>query len=77
MTGTLKVRYVRPTPLHQELLFDAEITRVEGRKIFTEGRVRSEGVLTAEAQAVFISINPAKMIELARLRDAWESRQES
>jgi acyl-coenzyme A thioesterase PaaI-like protein len=76
MTGTLSVRYVRPTPLHQELLFEAEITRVEGRKIFTEGRVRSDGVLTAEAQAVFISINPAKMAELARMRDAWEARQE-
>jgi acyl-coenzyme A thioesterase PaaI-like protein len=76
MTGTLTVRYVRPTPLHRELLFEAEIARVEGRKIFTEGRVRSDGVLTAEAQAVFISIDPAKMAELARMRDAWEARQE-
>jgi acyl-coenzyme A thioesterase PaaI-like protein len=76
MTGTLTVRYVRQTPLHRELLFEAEIARVEGRKIFTEGRVRSDGVLTAEAQAVFISIDPAKMAELARMRDAWEARQE-
>ena len=28
MTGTLKVRYILPTPLHQKLLFEAEITRV-------------------------------------------------
>ncbi len=75
MTGTLKVRYILPTPLHQELLFEAEITRVEGRKIFTEGRVRANDVLTAEAQGIFISIDPLKMVELARKRDAWETTQ--
>ncbi len=75
MTGTLKVRYIRPTPLHQELLFEAEITGVEGRKIFTEGRVRADEVLTAEAQGIFISIDPAKMAELARKRDTWEASQ--
>ncbi|MBW2383817.1 MAG: PaaI family thioesterase, partial [Deltaproteobacteria bacterium] len=38
-TGTLTVRYRQPTPLHEELRFEAEILRVEGRKIFTQGRL--------------------------------------
>ena len=38
MTGTLTIRYRRPTPLHAEIRFEAELDRVEGRKIFTVGR---------------------------------------
>ncbi len=75
MTGTLTVRYILPTPLHQELFFEAEITAVEGRKIFTAGRVEADGVITAEAKAVFISIKPERMMELARKRGAWEAGQ--
>ncbi len=75
MTGTLTVRYILPTPLHQELRFEAEITRVEGRKIFTNGRVRADDTITAEAQGIFISIRPGRMQELAEKRDAWEARQ--
>ncbi|MCH8155620.1 MAG: OsmC family protein, partial [Proteobacteria bacterium] len=43
MTGTLTVRYLRPTPLHQKLIFHAELSRVEGRKIFADARVEAEG----------------------------------
>lgn len=77
MTGTLTVRYILPTPLHQELRFEAEITRVEGRKIFTEGRVRADGTVTASAQGIFISMDPEQMMELARKREAWEASQGS
>ncbi len=72
MTGTLEVRYILPTPLHQELVFDAEISGVEGRKIFTQGTVHAGDTLTAQAKAVFISIDPVKMQELARKRDEWQ-----
>ena len=75
MTGTLTVRYILPTPLHQELRFEAEITRVLGRKIFTEGRVRADGTVTASAQGIFISMDPERMMELARKREAWEASQ--
>ena len=37
MTGTLTIRYRRPTPLLTELVFEAWVDRVEGRKIFTRG----------------------------------------
>ena len=38
MTGTLRIRYRRPTPLHRELRFEGTLDRVDGRKIFTTAR---------------------------------------
>ena len=73
MTGTLTVRYRKPTPLHRELLFEAELVRVEGRKIFTAARVTADGVLTAEAEGIFVSVRPGSMEELMKQRDAWEA----
>ena len=57
MTGTLTVRYRRPTPLHTDLRFEGELLRVEGRKIFTAGRLYALGELRAEAEAIFISVD--------------------
>lgn len=70
MTGTLTIRYRRPTPLHAELRFEATLDRVEGRKIFTTGRLLHDGNVTAEAEAIFISVDFGKMAELARQRDS-------
>ena len=70
MTGTLTVRYRRPHPLHAEISFEAELVRVEGRKIFTIGRSFADGELRAEAEGLFISVDFAKIAELmARRRD--------
>jgi acyl-coenzyme A thioesterase PaaI-like protein len=77
MTGTLKVKYLKPTPLHQELLFEAEFLRIEGRKIFTEATVKAGDLVTAEAQGLFISARPGSMDELLRKREAWEEEQEA
>ena len=43
MTGTLTVRYRRPTPLHTELRFEGRYERSEGRKIFTDGQLFAGG----------------------------------
>ena len=69
MTGTLTVRYRNPTPLHTELLCVGELVGVEGRKIFTEGRLYADDVLCAEAEAIFISIDFARFAELIRQRN--------
>lgn len=73
MTGTLTIRYRKPTPLHTELLFEGELLRVEGRKIFTAGRVRAGELLTAEAEGLFISIDRGKMDDLLRQRERIEA----
>ncbi|MDQ1402966.1 MAG: hypothetical protein QOG03_1282 [Actinomycetota bacterium] len=69
MTGTLTVRYRKPTPLHTDLRFEGRLDRVEGRKIFTVGRVYNGEEMTAEAEAVFITVNFAKIAELYAQRD--------
>lgn len=61
MTGTLKVRYRKPTPLHTELRLEATVQRVEGRKIFTEARLYAGATLTADAEGVFISLTAAAL----------------
>jgi acyl-coenzyme A thioesterase PaaI-like protein len=77
MTGTLTVRYRRPTPLHKELIIEADLVRIQGRKIFTEGRILADGVVTAEAEGLFISIDPSKMESLLQAREGYERRRES
>jgi acyl-CoA thioesterase FadM len=68
MTGTLKVIYRSPTPLHTPLLFEAKLERVEGRKIFASARLEADGVLCAEAEAIFISFREGQREELADAR---------
>ena len=73
MTGTLVVRYRRPTPLHTELRFTAEYVRSEGRKLFTESRVYANGVLCAEAEGIFVSIARERFEQLEAQRAAREA----
>lgn len=68
MTGTLVVRYRRPTPLHQRLDLEAEVVKVEGRKVFVAGRCFHEGGLTAECEGIFISIGGDRFAQLMASR---------
>jgi acyl-coenzyme A thioesterase PaaI-like protein len=76
MTGTLTVRYRRPTPLHTELNFEGELVRTEGRKIFARAHCLANGEVTAEAEGIFISIGRSKVEELIARRAEYEARQE-
>lgn len=69
MTGTLTVRYRRPTPLHTDLRFEATLDRQEGRKLFTSGRLFAGDDLTAEAEGIFISVDFAKIAAMMARRD--------
>ena len=68
MTGRLTVHYRKPTPLHTELRFEAQLLRVEGKKIFTEGQLFANGVLTAEAEGLFVSVSRERLEALAKQR---------
>ena len=54
--GTLTVRYIRPTPLHTDLVFEGKTASVEGRKIFVIGTLHAADILTAEAEGVFVNL---------------------
>ncbi|HVX21822.1 MAG TPA: hypothetical protein VHB02_10775 [Acidimicrobiales bacterium] len=64
MTGTLTVRYRRPTPLLADLDLVARQTGVDGRKIFAWGGIYHNGELTAEAEGVFIELAPQRFLDV-------------
>ena len=68
MTGTLKVIYRQPTPLMVELDLVARLTGREGRKIFAWGGIYHQGVLTAEAEGIFIGAGQASTSSARRKR---------
>ena len=68
MTGRLEVKYRNPTPLHAPLMFRAWVERVEGRKILTRATCSADGVLTAEAEGLFITIDESKFGSLLQRR---------
>ena len=53
-TGTLSIRYERPTWIERELQLESWVDRVEGRKVFTLGTISIDGEVTARAEGIFI-----------------------
>jgi len=69
MTGTLTVRYRRPTPLHRDLRFEGTLDRVDGRKIFTHARCFDGDTMTADADGLFVRVDFAKIADMMTDRD--------
>lgn len=53
-TGTLTLRYRRPTALGRRLRAEARVERVDGVKVFAVGHLADEDGVTVEAEGVFI-----------------------
>lgn len=68
MTGRLTVTYRNPSPLFQQLTLRGYVRKLEGRKIFTYATLHKGDVLCAEAEGLFISINPAVFERLMQSR---------
>lgn len=66
MTASLAVNYRKTTPLKKDLVFEGFLTKVEGRKVFTEGTCTHDGVVIADAKALFITIDFDRLVELAQ-----------
>ncbi|MEV7431779.1 MULTISPECIES: PaaI family thioesterase [unclassified Nocardioides] len=54
MTGTLTLRYHRPTPLFEELVVRARQVSVDGRKIRTTGEIVAGGEVCVSADGLFV-----------------------
>jgi acyl-coenzyme A thioesterase PaaI-like protein len=70
MTGTLSIRYEKPTPLHTELRLEGELDHMERRKIFCVGRMFAGDTLTATAEGIFISMRTNQFTDLVTDREA-------
>jgi acyl-coenzyme A thioesterase PaaI-like protein len=70
MTARLIVNYRRPTPLRTDLVMEGRLVRVDGRKVFVEATCSAGGEVTAEAEGLFVTIDPTVLSALRDARDA-------
>jgi acyl-coenzyme A thioesterase PaaI-like protein len=75
MTGKLTISYRSPTPLFQQLTLRGYVRKVEGRKIFTYGTLHKGETLCAEAEGLFISMNPEVFERLMQSRSDIAQRE--
>ncbi len=73
MTGGLTVHYHRPTPLNKTIDIVAEIEPLDSRKTQVRAEMRCEGVLTANAEALFIKPRSNVFLDGQYQADAKES----
>jgi acyl-CoA thioesterase FadM len=56
----LHVDYRAIVPIETELQVDAGVDRVDGRKMFLTGRLLNGEAVLAEANALFVKLNPGQ-----------------
>lgn len=59
-TASLHVNYRKIAPVERKLQVEAGIDRIEGRKIFVTGRLLDGEAVLAEAEALFVKLNPGQ-----------------
>ena len=59
-TAFLHVDYRKIVPIETKLQVDAGVDHVDGRKMFIAGRLRDGEVVLAEANALFVKLNPGQ-----------------
>jgi len=57
MTGSLEIRYRRPTPLHEPVEVSARVARSSGRRSLVTGELAVAGRVTAEAEGHFVALD--------------------
>lgn len=68
-TGTLNIRYIKPTPLHRELNLRGRLVRIDGRKNILRGEMYAGEILTASCEGLFVHMPPDY---LQRQREAMQ-----
>ncbi len=61
-TGTLTVRYRKPTPLYSRLRFEGWVERIDDRKVYTRGHCLAGDLLVSEAEAIFVRFSVDRQI---------------
>lgn len=64
MTLSLEVGYTAPTPLHTDLVAEAHVDAVDGRKVHLTGSITADGRTTVEAKALFYVLDREKVAAL-------------
>lgn len=56
VTASLKVDYLRPTPLGEEIEISARVKEIKGRKVIVESRLSARGEVCATGEVVAVQI---------------------
>ena len=67
-TLSLGVRYLRPTLINEEAVFEGWVTDVTERRVFSKGRIVQGGVVTVEADGEFAIFNQDGVNRMASSR---------
>ncbi len=59
-TAYLHINYRHVVPIEKKFRIDAEIDRVEGRKIFVSGRLTDGDTVLTDAEALFVMLKPGQ-----------------
>ncbi|HWH32927.1 MAG TPA: PaaI family thioesterase [Egibacteraceae bacterium] len=62
VTRDLQVRYRRPVHLHTPCALSARLVGREGREVHMAGELRQEGQVKAAAEAVFVELEPERLL---------------
>ena len=68
-TVELKIRYRKPTLISQPALFEAWATGRKGRRIYSEGRLVQNGVVTVEATGEYVDMERSRIAAMHRRDD--------
>jgi acyl-CoA synthetase (AMP-forming)/AMP-acid ligase II/acyl-coenzyme A thioesterase PaaI-like protein len=68
LTASLTVHYRLPTPIETPLVIEARLERQQGRKAFVRAALRAGDQITAEAEGLFIRIDPEQFNTLLEAR---------
>ncbi|MHA2393075.1 MAG: PaaI family thioesterase [Promethearchaeota archaeon] len=61
VTASIHVDYIKPTPIDQELVLNAKVKEIKGRKVITEVKLFAAGELCAQGEVLAVKI-PESMI---------------
>lgn len=70
MTAELTTRYLRHTPIETPLKIEAELERVDGKKVRTKGKVTAGGVTLVDSTGLFIQVGSEKFEALVSAQRA-------
>jgi acyl-coenzyme A thioesterase PaaI-like protein len=68
MTGTLTIRYLHPTPTHQELVLTGRLDETKGRRLHVSAECQAGERVTARAEGLFVSVGAQKFGDLEEAR---------
>jgi acyl-coenzyme A thioesterase PaaI-like protein len=68
-TLSLAVTFKHPTLINEPATFEAWVTHTEGRRTFSRGQLFQAGVVTVEAEGVFLAVGPSTVNAMHKRRE--------